>query len=734
MKIFTPFSKGVFSLFFFTILFTISVTGQNKLLFDGTKPGIEISVLSSNSSSTILEYKLTGMFEDEIEINGKTYISLSAPKMISLKEKGFPELPITRNSIIISDDEGIKYKILEQEFEYRNTLPVAPSKGHFTRDIDPKNVEYTFDDFYGEDKWFPEKILTVDSPYIVRDFRGATVQFNPVQFNPQRNKLKIYTHLIVEIINDSEREAVNPLDGKSYEISKGYESVYKSLFLNYPERSTEYTELPENGRLLIVYYQDYAAQVAAYYNWKVSSGFNVVLAEYPTDTGSGSSSLQTYIQNLYDEPESLMFIVLIGENDEVPTLSGDYEGAPSDPCYVKLAGADAYPDAYISRISVDSPDNCEYVLHKIMNYGASAKAANDWLTRGMGVASDQGTPPDWERADSLRAMLINNMNFTLVDQIYDPTGTATEVTNAINDGRSVINYIGHGSGVSWSTTGFGVSNINNLSNGYKLPFVIDVACVNGDFTLGECMEEAWIRAGDLNDPKGAIAAYGSSTNASWVPPCDMQNHAVELMTTYQKITVGGVCFNGLMYAMDLWGGSDGEGLKLMEQYNIFGDCSTYLIFGATPDDVPPTTITDLDVTDFGSNSYKLIWTAPNDTSMNGVTAYDVRKSSSPINTENDFYAAEQISCGAPSSPGANETLQIDNLPCNDTKYYAIKALDMWGNASEISNVVEAETYGPPEITVTPALLEYPAVEVGTSFTDIIQIENTSANLSTLDYT
>jgi hypothetical protein len=34
-----------------------------------------------------------------------------------------------------------------------------------------------------------------------------------------------------------------------------------------------------------------------------------------------------------------------------------------------------------------------------------------------------------------------------------------------------------------------------------------------------------------------------------------------------------------MKGMDLWGGSTGEGLKLMEQYHIFGDCSMLLTFG-----------------------------------------------------------------------------------------------------------------------------------------------------------
>ncbi len=169
---------------------------------------------------------------------------------------------------------------------------------------------------------------------------------------------------------------------------------------------------------------------------------------------------------------------------------------------------------------------------------------------------------------------MNNMSFTQVDQIYDPGATSLQVTTALNEGRSVINYLGHGSGTSWGTTGFNVSKIHNLSNGTKNPLVIDVSCTNGNFELGECMEEAWIRAGDMNDPKGAIASFGASTLASWVPPCDMQNHSTMLLTTEQMQTVGGVCFNGIMHAMDLWGGSSGQGLKLMEQYNLMGDCTT----------------------------------------------------------------------------------------------------------------------------------------------------------------
>ena len=94
----------------------------------------------------------------------------------------------------------------------------------------------------------------------------------------------------------------------------------------------------------------------------------------------------------------------------------------------------------------------------------------------------------------------------------------------------------------------------------------------------ECMEEAWIRAGSTSNPKGAIGAYGASTNASWIPPCDMQSHAIYLYANKFRQSAGGVVFHGLMYAMDNWGGSTGEGLKLMEQYNLFGDCSMFITF------------------------------------------------------------------------------------------------------------------------------------------------------------
>jgi len=43
------------------------------------------------------------------------------------------------------------------------------------------------------------------------------------------------------------------------------------------------------------------------------------------------------------------------------------------------------------------------------------------------------------------------------------------ITNYLNDGRSMINYCGHGSTTSWGTTGFSNTQVNALANENMLP-------------------------------------------------------------------------------------------------------------------------------------------------------------------------------------------------------------------------------------------------------------------------
>ncbi|MBZ0199018.1 MAG: fibronectin type III domain-containing protein, partial [Ignavibacteriaceae bacterium] len=739
MNFFTPrFARRIF---FISVLalFSFKITAQ-PINFNGNgNLGVSMNILSADYYSTTIEFIFNGYNQQPINIKGKEYLFLSAPEMIWMMEKGFPQIPIFKGSIIIPDEAAMNYKIVDEEFSTISTGVIAPSKGHFTRDINPNTVPYTFNKIYGEDTWYPSNKVGISEPYIVRDLRGMTIQFNPIQYNPKLEKLKIYRRLVLKVYADNSVPNVNPLirNIPMKGITGEFENIYKTLFYNYGKGVFDYTPIPEPGRLVIIYAANYAQQVLPLYNWKIEKGVPTLLAEYPTVTGSGANAIKTYIQNLYNQPEGITYIILVGESAEIPTLLGVSESAASDPCFVKLAGADAYPDAYISRISPTSAANCAYIVKKILKYEKypDTGAQAGWYYKTTGVASDEnGSTPlyDWQRMNLLRDTLFNH-GFTSMDQIYDPGATTAQVAAAINDGRSIVNYIGHGSGSSWSTSSFNVSAIRNLNNGYKNPFIIDVACQNGAFTMSECMEEAWIRAGDTLNPKGAIAVYGASTNTSWVPPCDLQTHSIYLLANKMRSTVGGICFNGVMKAMDLWGGSTGEGLQLMEQYNIFGDCSMVMNFGMMPDSVAPSAITDLTAANPTSNSLTVNWTTPMDSSFGGVVSYDVRCSDAVITSTNFSGCMQFLVSGQNDSTGSLKSFAVSDLAFNTTYYFAIKAKDMWGNTALMSNVTTGTTLGAPALLLSPADSMYVVLEPNEVVTDTLVISNISAGSSSLDY-
>jgi hypothetical protein len=105
-----------------------------------------------------------------------------------------------------------------------------------------------------------------------------------------------------------------------------------------------------------------------------------------------------------------------------------------------------------------------------------------------------------------------------------------------------------------------------------LPFIVSVACNNGEFDSYTCFGEAWLRAtnNSTGAPTGAIGFYGSLISQSWTPPMDGQDEVVDLLCAMEKVTFGGLCFNGSCKMMDLNGST---GISEYNAWTIFGDPS-----------------------------------------------------------------------------------------------------------------------------------------------------------------
>ena len=542
---------------------------------------LSIEVVSSDIRNTVLDIRVTGYYEETTDVHGRDHLQITAPGMTPLLQAAAPDLPKLHRSIIIPDDAHMAIETEVLSWIDISVPALAPSKGNFTRNILPSAVAYQFGPEYSRDEFFPSTIAELGKPYILRDYRGVVVKVHPFRYNPQSGTLRIYTHLQLTISADGPAR-VNPKSDRKSWHARGFRPIYENRFLNNGQAGVLYEAPYEVGPMLIITGDSYHDALLPLVDWKQAKGIPTELVSI-SDIGNNSTVIQNAIQERYNSPEGLTYVLLVGDNSDVTTtyVSGD----AADPTYACVDGdnGDWYPDLFVGRFSANNVAHVETQVAKVLLYEAGAEGTEDWYLRGTGIGSAEGAgigddgESDIQHLNNIRADLLG-YGYTEVDQIYDPGANSTQVANAINDGRGFLNYTGHGSTTAWSSSGFSVSNVNNLSNTGMLPVINSVACVNGNFTNNTCFAESWLRAGSADDPRGALAFYGSSINQSWAPPMSAQDETVDLLVAEANTVVGALMFNGSCLMMDEYGSG---GWNMFATWHLFGDPSAQ-IYSGTP--------------------------------------------------------------------------------------------------------------------------------------------------------
>ncbi|MCP4569559.1 MAG: hypothetical protein GY841_18435 [FCB group bacterium] len=552
------------------ILCTTTLYADNTTLIPGRET-ISVALEESDIYRTVLRFDLGNFSKESVEINGETHYTISLGRENTTTIKGDPALPRICRSIIIPDNGNVRIDILSSEYvDFPNT-PVAPSRGIIYRTDNPADIPYEFSPVYEADSWYPHQIADVREPFILRDYRGTVVDVYPFQYNPVSRTLRVYTSVTVEVTTDdkSGASAVASFDDGIGLVS-AFDQLYAQRFINYETAQTAYTPMTEQGDMLIITHDDFHDAMMPLIEWKRQKGIKTTIIDVSA-IGNNSTAIKAFIQDFYDSTD-LAWILLIGDGNEIdpPYASG---GA-SDPSYAKLAGSDDYPDAFIGRFSAQSVADVETQVERTLTYEQNPPGSG-WFGKGSGIASSEGAgighnfEIDYEHSGLMRTDLLG-FTYTEVDEIYDPGALASTLSNALNAGRGLVNYTGHGSTTAWATTGFSNTHINNLTNNNMLPLVISVGCINGNFDGYTCFAETWQRATNAGSPTGAIASYMSSINQSWAPPMDAQDEIVDLLVAESMITVGGLCYSGSCKMIDL-NGSDG--VEMYDTWHIFGDPS-----------------------------------------------------------------------------------------------------------------------------------------------------------------
>lgn len=568
-------SKFRFFIAITALLITMAGTAQNNIrLISATDDEI---VLNININDWELKLAETS------EISGALLISDGAH---AIREQGAPDVPRFVRSLIIPDAVRMDLEVQIIQTKLIDDVDIIPSKGHFLRSQNPDSIPYILGTPYSENDYYPGTVARLNEPYILRDFRGQTLEIYPFQYNPVTRKLLIYTEMQIRIFSTGEL-GKNALVRSRAEnsLTREFDDIYNRHFINY-SNNLRYTPLAEEGKMLIICHDQFMSAMQPFVHWKNTIGLSTEMVG-TSATGTTPASIKNYIASYYNV-NNLVFVLFVGDAEQIPPYTQGIIEGYSDNAYGYLAGSDRYQEIFVGRFSAQNISQVQTQVQRSIEYEQAYNFTNGWLHHGLGIARNEGAggghnggEADYVHMDLIRNKLLS-YNYDVVYREYDgnvpglTNTTAALISQRINGGVSIINYCNHGSVTGWSVANYNSTHVDALTNVKKLPFIWAVACVNGQFQGTTCFAETWLRATDnQGEPTGAVAVFMSTINQPWTPPMDAQDEFNDILigsyVNNIKRTYGGLSVNGVFKMLDL--NPNTYGYRTAETWTIFGDPS-----------------------------------------------------------------------------------------------------------------------------------------------------------------
>lgn len=202
--------------------------------------------------------------------------------------------------------------------------------------------------------------------------------------------------------------------------------------------------------------------------------------------------------------------------------------------FVTVNGNDRLPDLAIGRIPANTLQSAMVMVNKIVGY-ETAPPSGSWRQTLTFVSdnyrSSSGNPDPAGNFEVLTEGVIATVpaSYTTGRIYYDPypnddggepyryrtaQATTPAIINAINTGTLFLNYIGHASTNTWAheailqATDRNRNDVLQMLNGPRLPVVLDMACLSGNFAEPQY---TGIEAKMLEWPQGgSIAGWGAT--------------------------------------------------------------------------------------------------------------------------------------------------------------------------------------------------------------------------------
>ena len=588
--------KTVLSLMF-VALSVMAFAQQWTSIGKNVPAGPEVKLISTSEQQVVVDFSLGGFYLTRVSTPNGTQQVVSVPKMASSLEAGAPDLPHFPVPVIIGDMAEMAVSVINSEFTDYQDVEVAPSKGNFSRQINPDDVPYTYGEMYNQNAFYPATQATLDAPYILRDFRGQNIVVAPFAYNPVTKTLRVYHNMTIAMKKVSDNGENPKMSRKSNTYTTPeFKATYSRRFINFGETEAKYTFIEDSGEMLVICADQFMAGMEEFVAWKNQSGRPTTMVSVSEVGGNNDTQIKSYISNLYNDPEhNLTYVLFVGDYEHITPHS--VGGERSDNWFGQIEGNDRYEEVLIGRFSVQTDAHVASHINKVIYYERDLEKDVNWCDKGLGIGaigagSGHYGEDDYQHIDFIRDTL-EHYTYEHVTELHQGAGaSATSISNTINEGVGIINYCNHGSETSWGVAGYSTSHVNALVNDYQWPVVWSVACLCGKFNYGgangECFAEAWMRATDNSTgvPTGAIGGMFSWMSQPWIPPMYGQDEMVDILAEWRSVdkfnhTLGGASLNGNMYVIDM---SGNQGYDTHDTWILFGDPSL-MVRTANPDNM-----------------------------------------------------------------------------------------------------------------------------------------------------
>lgn len=394
--------------------------------------------------------------------------------------------------------------------------------------------------------------------------------------------------------------------------------------LRQPERieivePTDLATATHGADYVVVTHRKFLAAAERLAGWRETSGgggyrTKVVTTDdiYNTygDGGVSPKAIKDFLTHAYQSwtPPAPTYVVLFGDGTydfrgietkihaEPPELDGyipthyirtdSFGRTASDHWYVTVSGHDEFTDMYIGRLSVETVNQAEAVVNKILAY-EQAPPNGDWRRRIISVADDEvsnsgdfifrksldeiakdHTRLGYETVEIFLEDITDEVEAKPDDFDVHPQRVAKDmIIEALGEGAVLAQYAGHGGNTVWAhEIIFDNVSVDQVDETDKIPFMLVLSCYNGYFDKpGEpSMAEKLLRK-----ERGGIIGMLSATRLTYGSGNDALNRIIFDMVFKRNVRqLGPLSFDSKVELLM----TEGTGqIDVMMEYTLFGD-------------------------------------------------------------------------------------------------------------------------------------------------------------------